>query len=466
MHFLVLLFFRRQEKDLPMCSDIAIKLENISKCYQIYKHPQDRLKQSIYPRLQRFLKNQPKQYYREFRALKDISFEIKKGETVGIIGANGSGKSTLLQIICGTLNPTSGSLHTNGRIAALLELGSGFNPEFTGRENVYLNAAILGLSQTEIESKLDNILGFADIGDFLDQPVKTYSSGMFVRLAFSVNIMSDPEIMVVDEALAVGDMRFQAKCITALKRIQDNGATILFVSHDLGTVKNLCKKGIYLEEGNLRTMGDAPMIAEEYNRAMREKMNNDNNEIYVNSTEEVAVINQDSIQLKDRSNRIFKASDEFNNRIASSRYGTGEAKITYVELLDQNSENIIEARFDQEVSIRIYFVSYATKTISPNYYIHDDKKNKILGAGPQQIGKALIEAKDNDRFVVTYKTQLPLREGAYSLEFTLTEAIVKDKTAQFLDVIDDAIVFKVSRKKEAIIWSKVFIPNTMEVESL
>ena len=451
---------------MQMSSDIAIKLENISKCYHIYEKPQDRLKQSIYPRLQRFFKNQPKQYYREFWALQDISFEIKKGETVGIIGVNGSGKSTLLQIICGTLNPTSGSQHTNGRIAALLELGSGFNPEFTGRENVYMNAAILGLSQTEIESRLDDILGFADIGNFVDQPVKTYSSGMFVRLAFAVNIMSDPKIMVVDEALAVGDMRFQAKCISALKRIQNNGATILFVSHDIGSIKSLCSRGIYLLNGQLKAIGRSGEIAERYIRDMREKMNNDHNEIYLNSTEEVAAINQDPIQQKSRNNRIFKAPDEFNARIASSRYGTGEAKVTYVELLDQNSENIIEARFDQEVSIRIYFVSYSTKIISPNYYILDDKKNIILGASPGLLNQENIQARDNDQFIVSYRTRLPLHEGVYSIQFQLTEPIIKNETAQFLDVIDDAIVFKVSRRQEARIWSKVFITNSIEVEYL
>lgn len=451
---------------LPMSSDVAIKVENLSKCYQIYERPQDRLKQAIYPRLQRFVKNQPKQYYREFWALKDISFEVNKGETVGIIGQNGSGKSTLLQIICGTLNPTSGSMHTNGRIAALLELGSGFNPEFTGRENVFLNAAILGLSQTEIESKLDNILGFADIGDFVDQPVKTYSSGMFVRLAFAVNILSDPEIMVVDEALAVGDMRFQAKCITALKRIQENGATILFVSHDIGTVQNLCKKGIYLEQGNLKIMGAAPLIAKEYIRSMREGINNDYNESSVNSTKLLATTTQVPFQQESKNSRVFKAPDEFNARIGLSRYGTGEARMTFVELLDQKGDDVIEARFNQEVSIRMYFISHSTKIIAPIYYIQDDKKNIILGAGPRQVGERLIEAKDNDRFVVTYTTQLPLQEGSYSIQFQLTEPILLDKTAKFLDVIEDAIVFKVSPNEEAKIWSKVFITNTMEVESL
>lgn len=449
-----------------MSSDIAIKVENISKCYQIYKHPQDRLKQAIYPRFHGIFKRQVKQYYREFWALKDISFEINKGETVGIIGRNGSGKSTLLQIICGTVNPTSGSVHTNGRIAALLELGSGFNPEFTGRENIYMNAAILGLSQTEIESRLDDILGFADIGNSVDQPVKTYSSGMFVRLAFAVNIMSDPKIMVIDEALAVGDMRFQAKCITALKRIQNNGTTVLFVSHDIGSVQNLCSRGIYLEQGKLISIGAAPKIAEEYICAMRNKMNSDHNKLSLISEKEWDLTDQKSIQPKKKSSRMFKAPDEFITRVASSRYGTGEAKITYVELLDKNGDDIIEAYFNQEVLIRIYFVSHAVKAISPNYYIQDDKKNLIIGAGPRLLNQELIQARDNDQFVVTFKTKLPLHEGTYCIQFQLTEPVIMNATAQFLDVIDDAIVFKVSRRHEARIWTKVFITNSMIVRKL
>ncbi|MCQ9186739.1 ABC transporter ATP-binding protein, partial [Streptomyces sp. IBSBF 2953] len=181
-----------------------------NKCYHIYDKPHDRLKQ--------MLMRGRRQYFKEFWALRDVSFEIKRGETVGIIGRNGSGKSTLLQMICGTLNPTSGTVQTNGRIAALLELGAGFNPEFTGRENVYMNGAILGLTEDQVDARFEEIAAFADIGDFIEQPVKTYSSGMFVRLAFASNIMSKPEIMIVDEALSVGDMNFQAKCMTALTR--------------------------------------------------------------------------------------------------------------------------------------------------------------------------------------------------------------------------------------------------------
>ncbi|MES2502160.1 MAG: ABC transporter ATP-binding protein [Pseudomonadota bacterium] len=238
-------------------TDTAIRVQNLSKCFQIYDTPRDRLKQFILPRVNRFAGREIKQYFREFWALKDVSFEIKKGETVGIVGRNGSGKSTLLQLICGTLNPTSGSVQTNGRIAALLELGSGFNPEFTGRENVYMNAAVLGLNKAEVDARFDDIAAFADIGQFIEQPVKTYSSGMMVRLAFAVAINVDPEILIVDEALSVGDELFQRKCFSRIEVIRANGATILFVSHSGAQIIQLCDRALLLDSGEL-LMSNAP----------------------------------------------------------------------------------------------------------------------------------------------------------------------------------------------------------------
>lgn len=245
-------------------SDIAIRVQNLSKCYEIYAAPRDRLKQFVLPPLQRLAGRPSEQYFREFWALKDVSFEVKKGETIGIIGRNGSGKSTLLQMICGTLNPTSGSIQTNGRIAALLELGSGFNPEFTGRENVYMNAAVLGLSQEEIEARFDDIVAFADIGDFIEQPVKTYSSGMFVRLAFAVAVHVHPDILVVDEALSVGDIAFRNKCMEIIRKMVARGVTILFVTHDLGTLQLLCSRVLWLAHGELQASGDPVRIAQDY----------------------------------------------------------------------------------------------------------------------------------------------------------------------------------------------------------
>ncbi|BAZ09914.1 ABC transporter-related protein [Calothrix sp. NIES-4071] len=231
-----------QESTVTTTTEIAVSLRGVSKCFKRYGRPVDRLKELLLP---------SKSRASEFWALRDINLDIPKGETFGIVGRNGSGKSTMLQIIAGTLTPTTGEVSVKGRVSALLELGSGFNPEFTGRQNVFFNGRLLGLNQKEIEDKFDEIASFADIGDFIEQPVKTYSSGMFVRLAFAVAVNVDPEILIVDEALAVGDIFFQAKCFRKIEEMQRNGVTILFVSHDLGAVQSLCSEGILLDYGQI-----------------------------------------------------------------------------------------------------------------------------------------------------------------------------------------------------------------------
>jgi len=246
--------------------DVVIRVENLTKIYQVYETPQDRLKQSLMPRLQRLLgRRETSRYYREFRVLNEVSFSVRRGESVGVIGRNGAGKSTLLQLICGTLHPTGGEVEVKGRVAALLELGSGFNPEFTGRENVYMNASILGLSSSEIDARFDQIAAFADIGEFIEQPVKTYSSGMFARLAFAVIAHVDADILIVDEALSVGDAVFTQKCMRFIRAFQKRG-TLLFVSHDMGSVQNLCETAIWLSNGDVMASGSSKSVAEDYLR--------------------------------------------------------------------------------------------------------------------------------------------------------------------------------------------------------
>jgi lipopolysaccharide transport system ATP-binding protein len=244
-------------------SEAVIVVTDIGKCFQLYERPENRLKQALVPRLQRAFGSEPTRFFRESWALRDVSFGLARGETVGIIGRNGSGKSTLLQIICGTLSPTYGHVAVSGRIGALLELGSGFNPEFTGRENVYMNGAILGMSAEEIAAKYDDIVAFADIGDFIDQPVKTYSSGMYVRLAFAVIAHAEADILVIDEALSVGDVFFAQKCMRFLRDFQRRG-TVLFVSHDSSAVTNLCDRAIWLENGSVVMDGPAKEVCEAY----------------------------------------------------------------------------------------------------------------------------------------------------------------------------------------------------------
>jgi lipopolysaccharide transport system ATP-binding protein len=239
-----------------MSSDVAVAAAGLGKCYQIYDKPQDRLKQTLF--------RGRRQFYREFWALRDISLEVRKGETVGVIGRNGCGKSTLLQLIAGTLSPTTGNVGIDGRVAALLELGAGFNRDFTGRENVFVNGAILGIPRAEMERRFDAIAAFADIGDFIDQPIKTYSSGMVVRLAFAVSINVDPDILIVDEALAVGDAAFQFKCHERLNALTESGVTLLFVSHNMEMVRTFCNRVVYLQEGRLRGTGSPEDMTELY----------------------------------------------------------------------------------------------------------------------------------------------------------------------------------------------------------
>ncbi|MHB9118235.1 MAG: ABC transporter ATP-binding protein [Burkholderiales bacterium] len=235
----------------------AIRARGLGKCYQLYAQPQDRLKQ--------FLWRGKRRYYREFWALRDVNFEIMPGEVVGIIGRNGSGKSTLLQLVCGTLTPTDGEVSVKGRVAALLELGAGFNPEFTGRENVFMSAAVMGLSQAEIAARYEDIVEFSGIRDFIDQPVKTYSSGMYVRLAFSVAISVDPDILVIDEALSVGDGEFARKSFDRIMALKDAGKTILFCSHSMYQIEVLCSRALWLDKGRVEMIGSPAKVTSAYN---------------------------------------------------------------------------------------------------------------------------------------------------------------------------------------------------------
>lgn len=448
-------------------NDIAIRVTNLSKCYQMYDAPRDRLKQFVLPRISRFAgAKEPKQYFREFWALKDVSFEVKKGETMAIIGRNGSGKSTLLQMICGTLNPTFGSVETNGRIAALLELGSGFNPEFTGRENVRMSCALLGLSTEETDAKFDDIAAFADIGAFIEQPVKTYSSGMFVRLAFAVNIVSEPEIMIVDEALSVGDMNFQAKCMTVLSRIQDRGATVLFVSHDIGALKSLCSRGIYLEHGTMKAIGKASDIAGQYIRVMREEMNAEHRNYVPVVSEETIKINEETVPSLETSSEILKRSDGFDKRVAMFRYGSGGARITYAELLDMSDKPIQFVEFNQKVKIRIHVESSSEQSISVNFHILDDKKMNVTGGNFPQVEQEFLKTEIGGQYLVEYTLQLPLQEGNYTLRTQISSPVAGDGTAVFVDVIEDAVVFQIARWETATVWAKVHLFPSFKIQKL
>lgn len=410
-----------------MFSDIAIKVENLSKCYEVYDTPRDRLKQFIFPRMQSVVRVVERQnYYREFWALRNVNFEVKKGETVGIIGCNGSGKSTLLQMICGTLNPTSGSLNTKGRIAALLELGSGFNPEFTGRENVYLNGAVLGLSNKEIDERFDDIADFADIGEFIERPVKTYSSGMTVRLAFAVQAMVDPDILVVDEALAVGDEKFQRKCFARLEELKSKGSSILFVSHSSASIVELCDRTLLLDHGNQLMFGDSPSVVRIYQKILyasvdsRERLIREllADEIFSHSQEvnieEKNKCSNVTIKTKVKNNKLTDAYDPGLIPETTTVYPSQGAIINAIRIINNDNEsvNILQSSNTYSFVVSGQFL----KDFSGVYFgIHIKSVSgmEITGQRFPQEGHYLERVRAGQNFEMKFTFRMDLLPGVY-----------------------------------------------------
>lgn len=349
-------------------NNYAIELESVSKCFFIYKKPADRLKQFILPRL-----GINKKCYDEFWAVNDISLKIKKGETVAIIGRNGSGKSTLLQMICGTLQTTCGNIKVNGKIAALLELGSGFNPEFTGRENVYLNASVYGLTREQIDSKFDDIARFADIGEFIEQPVKTYSSGMYVRLAFAVIAHVDADILVVDEALAVGDAIFTQKCMRFIRKFQENG-TLIFVSHDMASVQNLCEKALWLNKGNSLGYGRSKDIAEDYLKYTLEQIYGENTKLQeLKSDDETQVGDVEADSFVEYGAETIVS----HNLEASNGWKTGDAEIIRVDMKNLSHESEILSG-GEKIKVTLEAKTYINLDAPILGFLVKDKLGQIL----------------------------------------------------------------------------------------
>jgi lipopolysaccharide transport system ATP-binding protein len=370
-----------------MSSEIVIEVENVGKCYPMYSHPRDRLKQFIAPRIQRVLGQQARQYYREFWALKGISFDVRRGETLGIVGRNGSGKSTLLQIICGTLNPTFGNVRTAGRIAALLELGSGFNPEFTGRENVYMNAAILGLTKAEIDERFDDIVAFADIGEFIEHPVKTYSSGMMVRLAFAVQAQTSPDILIVDEALAVGDAKFQAKCFERLKELKNNGTSILLVTHSTEQVVTHCSRAILLENGQVLKHGEPRDVVNVYLDLLFGKRQI----AQPKSPQQGASISADGVQIEKPPASLSHREDIFATRLGYNpyeyRWGDGTAKILDYYLEADGHEHPTSIEVGQRIELR-FSVLFMETVVRPifGFTVKTKEGVTVYGANSNTLG--------------------------------------------------------------------------------
>lgn len=396
--------------------EIAIQVNNLSKCYQVYDVPHDRLKQSIVPRLQRMVGLSPKQYFREFWALKDVSFEIKKGETFGIIGRNGSGKSTLLQMICGTLNPTAGSIQTNGRIAALLELGAGFNGDFTGRENIYVNGSILGLTGEEIETHLDDIIAFADIGEFIDQPVKTYSSGMFVRLAFAVQAHVDASIIIIDEALAVGDVFFRQKCYARLEQLRNSGAAILLVSHGMTEIEQFCDRAILLDHGNQEFLGLATEATKHYylqNQSV-------DSEHLLASIDQSTPFAQDTCVPKISSN-FWPKDIFFQNALERPQVGNGWGKCVRFTVCDDSG--VSRNNFAQGETAVFYYEFLLSKPIAVplgGIVLQDERGINVHGKGSLEYGSEAPDFLPAGSIIrCRQRIELKLAIGEYSYELGL-----------------------------------------------
>jgi lipopolysaccharide transport system ATP-binding protein len=444
-----------------MSSDIpAIRVRDLGKRYEIYDRPQDRLKQSIYPRLQRILGREPKNCYREFWALKDVSFEVMKGEAVGIVGRNGAGKSTLLQLICGTLTPSSGSVEVEGTVAALLELGSGFNPEFTGRENVYLNAAMLGLSREATDRKFDDIAAFADIGDFLEQPTKIYSSGMLMRLAFAVNACLEPEILIVDEALSVGDAPFQSKCFKRLRQLISDGTSILFVSHDISTVRGICSRALWLRDGQLEMWGYAMDVAKAYERfcwqeqgvVLEQSENLHESNGFQQSSDTNGAEGFIGLDLSAPA-QLFDSNPTFDGNRQRSRVGTGDVIIKNFLMMNEDDFPVTSCDYDEK--LRLYYLLYVCKPVSSDFILgvrlRDLRGNFVYSANDiERIHR--IEARPGDRIVIATELRMPLASQDYVVltgvfgfrdGMAFVGGIYDFSRSVIWDVIEDAAYLKV-----------------------
>jgi lipopolysaccharide transport system ATP-binding protein len=411
-----------------MPTEIAIRVTNLCKCYEIYNTPRDRLKQFVLPRIKLALGRELKNYYREFWALKGVSFEVKRGEILGILGRNGSGKSTLLQLICGTLTPTTGSVETLGRVAALLELGSGFNPEFTGRENVYMNASILGLTQEDIDARFEEIASFADIGGFIDQPVKTYSSGMYVRLAFSVQIMVDPDILIIDEALAVGDARFQLKCFQRIEKLRESGTTIILVTHAIDQIRSFCDSGLVLNSGQQVYYGDSKSAAVKYYQLIFPEDKSIQNNICEHGHNEDNSYSDGDSNSQEPHKPVAMPDYVYNiepERLTANMFGVGGARITWVKIYGLSNPNVFSGgeiikikchySWDRDYLYSIVDKNNLRDDVSVGIALADDKGQYIFGCNGYDAD-LYIDSYRSDFAVVEFEFKMPyLKSGDYFL---------------------------------------------------
>jgi len=416
-----------------MNNDIAIKVENLSKIYKLYEKPEDRLKEALNP----FRKS----YHKDFYALKNISFDIYKGEAVGIIGKNGSGKSTLLKIITGVLSPTLGTVNASGRISALLELGAGFNPEYTGIENIYLNGTINGYTKEEMDEKMQEILEFADIGHFIRQPVKTYSSGMFVRLAFSVAINIEPELLIVDEALSVGDMRFQQKCLRKIEEFSRE-KTVLFVTHDMGVINKFCNRVIWINEGEVVEEGNSQEISKKYQAFMTGSMLSKLNINEENKTRD------SMISLLDLTNEDLDV------------LGDNKAQIVGVGLFDKGiREKLTIVRAEDEVNllIRVRFNIQMLDAIV-GFTLKDRLGNIVTQSNSYVLQEVIDECENGQISTFCFNFFMPnLNDGVYTISPAIASGTQEDHVQH--SWVHDAVIFQIVSFNNNRLQGYIFMNN-------
>ncbi|NKB76502.1 MAG: ATP-binding cassette domain-containing protein [Gammaproteobacteria bacterium] len=400
---------------------LAVDVQGLKKSYQLYRSPKDRLKEAFHPF--------SKKYHQEFNALDGVDFSIEKGTTVGIIGRNGSGKSTLLQCICGIVRPTEGDVTVNGKIAALLELGAGFNPEFTGRDNLYMNAAILGLSKEETDQRLEAILTFADIGEYIDQPVRVYSSGMYVRLAFSIAIHVDPEILIVDEALAVGDIHFQAKCFDRFHQFRERGVTVIFVTHDLNMVTRYCDQAYLLNRGKLVGHGKPREVVAEYRKLEVDYGDKDQGKDYQENSKQDAAL--------------------FATNPYEIRYGNSKAKIVDGGIFDSESNPVQTLTSGESYRINME-VAFENEVDNPvfAYTIKDVKGTEIAGTNTHFSDINTGVYKPGDIANIDFDITVPLNAGSFLLSIGCV-ALGGDQIEVF-DRRHDFIAFQVVTSRASV----------------
>lgn len=435
-----------------MSCEISISINNVSKKFDIYDRPVDRLKQLLFK----------KKYYKEFWALSNISLDIYKGETFALIGRNGSGKSTLLQTVVGTLLPSSGSISTKGRLAALLELGSGFNPELTGRENVYINGLLLGLSKKEIADKFDKIASFADIGFHLDQPVKTYSSGMYVRLAFAVQACIEPDVLIVDEALAVGDEKFQRKCFSYIESLRENGSTILVVSHSISTIEKFCQRAALLDHGKLVSVGRAKEVIDDYHAMLYSDM-----ESYISSLNQCSDVNQKTTltnqnltkEIHDEKRATCSSKSDFS----LTPHFHKKAEICNPSI--KNKLNQATEVFRIKDSIRFEFdirVNEDIKNIQIGLLIRTIEGITAVGTSSAYFGENIKNSKKGNYFHISISTETYLSEGSYFVTLALAE-ISENGEQTYLDRLPDVFLMKIMDKKTTC-SGIAFLPFNFSIE--